>query len=776
MKSPRSQNSDLSIPIELSKFHVVLRNNVYPIECRAGLSMRLLSSKHITRTIIEAEHTIAFETVFTESEDYLFNSVLDKADISADELFAALKAADAFFTSYEVSRKTQLSIDQHINGLGKYVTTWLGLTTKPDYNLTLFKNRTLPYFNVENKEWAKANMSSKGKTDYPVEISNPETAVMIKQSTTNEYDEELKCAQFNNNFAEWGVLPIEAYANMNLIIEKIQTLFKLGLKRQGLSMICRYMLSPQECHIIREPAIWEILDRELVNKHINEIVRYCMFYSMYILRHEETIMFSQVNVKSRVLFKIDQAAKLNSFHLSHIEKSPYIIQLTQDTPLGQCMPMYLSGKRSINTLTEFKRRFNIVTGGAFNGVDFKAYDACITGSILIPCVHKSPLENGFDDVDWNRDRSTKLSHPYMIDTPTTAEDFAFANYLEYYYPSYVSLTDSDFREQVLGAESQQQYETPKDEGDLIYESDTTTIPSNLGGIRTSEAVKKDNVVASPVKLGETENKSQKNATEYNQLADIDVAISTWDHNVFKERVFKLYQEIVNNCKHRGPVYIKEVITIASIKYKIYGPGLPRPMDVFRVPYDFVKMVKKFHVHCVKMFYNGDVTLFRSCVSCLLSGVGESYKWFSCNKVPADVLLKYAQRGFTIILNSKERETISKYVKDNDRWGTMFKMINIEPEKIYCCVTENHPFFRPGLHKCGIRMGLRKFERDNNNLYPNILVVSKPRQVFSYGEVITHDMTKVYPPNVRLINSVLDLIEYGDHDNDATIDVEEVEDE
>jgi hypothetical protein len=181
------------------------------------------------------------------------------------------------------------------------------------------------------------------------------------------------------------------------------------------------------------------------------------------------------------------------------------------------------------------------------------------------------------------------------------------------------------------------------------------------------------------------------------------------------------------------------------------------------------MVKKFHIHAVKMFYDGDVVLFRSCVVCLLSGVGETYKWFSCNKVPADVLLKYAQRGFSVILNSNERSAISNYISGHSRWGPMLEKINMSSNEIYCCVNSRHPFFRPGLYSSGIRMGLRNFERDASNVYPNILVVTTPKQVFSYGEVITHDNKKIYPPNIRLIGAVLDNIEYGD-DIDVIEDV------
>jgi hypothetical protein len=420
----------------------------------------------------------------------------------------------------------------------------------------------------------------------------------------------------------------------------------------------------------------------------------------------------------------------------------------------------------------------------------------------------------------------------MIDTPSE-EDEAFVNYLEYYYPSYVSLTDAEYKIQVLDEDTGSSCQNVGESNNLAHQLDeleyestsaaTATCQVNLGGIKgvraNEEQINKESS-SEPVEFedgdedtnkqsdnkqsdnkqsnnkqsdnkqsdeensdsdpsdeehyenpkknkksgsksvrkltrknklktksdhksvdksvyksvdtdssekpsvlddSKAENKTTRNAIEYNQLADIDISITTKDHTVFKERALQLYNVIYENCKHRGPVHIKEIRTIASVKYKIYGPGISRPMDIFRIPYDPVKMVKKFHVHAVKMFYDGDVTLFRSCVSSLLSGVGENYKWFSCNKVPADVLLKYAQRGITIILNGNERAAVSNYISDNDRWGNVLKVLNL-------------------------------------GLYAAPLVIPQPKYAYPYGEVQTHDKKKIYQPDPRLINAVFDHID------------------
>jgi hypothetical protein len=938
-KNP-SHPVDLNIPVECAKYRIRLLNNIYELCLKSGLTTRMLNGKITSKEINHETKTILIVMNFASDQGYLFNYILDRSDISIDDLTIALEKANDYFSEYEISRQSQNVIEKYILGLGRYERTWSNLTGKPDYNLTRFKSRTLPYFNIECKDWVKANIEAL-KGEYPTEIVKAAVRTeqtKIKTADMSEFDDEKHLISRHNNFLEWNILPIDKYPNIDKLIGQILIFAKLGLVRYAYLMTMRLMISPKECHIVRSPALWKWLKPLMAeNKDLEEMIRYCFSYAMYILRQEETIMFSQVNVKYRVIMTLEEASNLPTFNLSHLERSPYILQLTDGTPLRQTMPFYLSGKRSINSKEEFERRFNIATGGAFTGINLKEIGAAITGSILVPCVQKSPLEIGFEDLDWNFERTQfKVANATMTVPLITPVDWAFFRFLEYYYPSYASLKDADFKTQVLNekapssspvSERTGTVERDVSEPDIVeYEDDgkviedvkartaasgtkyatelafikkgkkkTSTkkkqtmytntgrkIPKKNRKIAASESdedsdhsakhdsdneevvveddsekdeegekevpvtsTKKQLKVIDPPLLDkpsvegttedkptedkptedkpvedkptedkptedkpvddkpvddkpvedkpvedkpvedkpttptedtnpldkDVENKRVRKGVDYNQLSDIDISITTRDNETFRERALQLYERIKANCASRGPVYIKQIETLASVKYKIYGPGIPRPMDIFRIPYDPAKMVKKFHVHAVKMYYDGDVTMFRSCVACLLSGVGECYKWFSCNKVAADVLLKYAQRGMTIILNERERTALSNYITDSDRWGPMFKTLAIKTDDIYCVVTERHPFFRPGLYESGCRKGLRPFERDLSNLYPNTLVVSIPKSTFPYGEVLVKDTKKIYPPNLALINSALEYIE-----NAGLPDTEDFDDE
>lgn len=840
---------------------------------------------------------------------YIFNDLLNNCINSINEVFAFINIGLDTFKKYDISRKVQKRINNYINSLYQYNHIWTNLFSKPDYNLTLYKHRVLPFINSESKEWKKANIDA--INDYPKEIfadSTTEPANIFD----SDFQAEIKFVNKNNNFQEWSILPIDKYPNLDIYLNQLKVLERLNMQPQIINMACKLLLSPKDCHIVGVSRFWKILRPFMENMNLYKIIEYCTNYAMYILKQEETIMFSQVNLKYRVLFQLEEVYDMPSFSKSHIDHSPYVIQLTNDARTSDCIPFYLRGERKLNDYKEFNYRLNLATGGAFKGIDLAYHGMAITGSILIPCVHQSPLEDLFTDNTWTCQRKKALKYPYMVDEPQEDRKkfMKFMRYLEEYYPSYISLTDSDYTEQVLEEShvnfdygktdnlkdskmvqdhinkqcARRQYmkqiiETklnePKEDQEWNVSDDELSIKSadskltddvqpndaKLNDVKSDDTLndavlvnasidtdeeydqhnftdenkneqidmyvdyiitgkndKKKETKKKRTKVNKRKNKRRrhhnKNSSnndqlhvevqvditnlnlnetkvktitetkietntetkdepkledktkidiktiqkiEYNQLADIDVSITTTDPIVFKKRVELLYNAIKFNCQHRGPIYIKEIKTIASTKYKIYGPGLPRPIDVFRIPYDAAKMVKKFHVNAVKMYYDGKISMFRSCITTLLSGVGESYKWFSCNKTPADVLLKYAQRGISIILNSKERVAISNYITDNIRWGKMLKYCGINANQIYTTMNAEHPFFQSGIYGAGIRLGLRKVGTGEQTIHNTTLITPHSNSLTEYGDLKIREVNKWYVPNLALITACLDHV-------------------
>ena len=133
---------------------------------------------------------------------------------------------------------------------------------------------------------------------------------------------------------------------------------------------------------------------------------------------------------------------------------------------------------------------------------------------------------------------------------------------------------------------------------------------------------------------------------------------------------------------------------------------------------------------------------------MLSGVCDSYKWFSCNKVPIDVILKYAQRYASLIVNITERKAIICYMKKSKRWC---KYIS-EDINIFGSMSNKHVFYTPDFLQSGIRYGLNDFKKPFIKFYSRkqpvgIFNVSTPFEV----SLSVKNSTSVFEPTDILID-------------------------
>jgi hypothetical protein len=475
-------------------------------------------------------------------------------------------------------------------------------------------------------------------------------------------------------------------------------------------------------------------------------------------------------------------------HTYHVEVDPYIQQLTGDTYLAQSMPYYLRCKRHIHPVDVFERRLYLATGGALTNIPLSKYNAAVSGSILIPCVTYSELEDDFKRVRFNTTRTVKnqvkfndnLYSPVGVGK-LTEEDKDFMSFLEYLYPSYHSLTDSDYVNNVL----------------------TQVEP------KTRPTVDVDD-----------EKEEREIKPKYNLLSDIDISITIDNYETFEQIALIIGKHIQENCRHIGDVWIQKIYTASSFKYKIYGPGLIRPIDLFRVPYGPNKMVKKFHCPIVRSWYDGansvtddkfkhseeitkfwvdksnelsnlsyeceaheaqsshtesssvsdspdtsydivdeiksqyyiGINMIDSSVFTTLSGVNNNYKWFFNSKPCVEVILKYAQRGYTTICNKNEIIALYEYMKNSPRWKDFVR------DDIDMCgiVSKEHIFFNPCHVNTGIRFKLRQFKKTPIKPYSKKLYVGMVKGLTEYEIDLTiKDNTKVYMPDTNKINQFIE---------------------
>jgi hypothetical protein len=479
--------------------------------------------------------------------------------------------------------------------------------------------------------------------------------------------------------------------------------------------------------------------------------------------------------------------------------------------------------RKFNTIQVFEDRLFLATGGALHNINLSKYGAAISGSILIPCICYNELEEKFINVRFD----TSRSHTDMISSininnnskkglynhlgnmyELNESDKNFMSYLEYYYPSYYSLKDCDYIKKVISENicnlSEKKPAVFKLEKELHN-------PDKL------EEKEKDDDESNKIK--ENEKKDQ-----YNLLSDIDISITCDNYDSFEKLAKKLATEIIKNCRSIGKVWLKKIYTTSTFKFKLYGPGLIRPIDLFRISYGPEKMVKKFHCPIVRSWYDGTNTpsfkidqlnseciIFKnidddlieyesddfvneitfnttntnnsnnrktinmhytgynsllSCVMTTLSGINNNYKWFFNSKPCIEVILKYAQRGYSTVINNKEKEALLLYMKTSDRWNTYIS----DDIDIFGQVSKDHIFFHPCINNTGIRFNLRKFKLMETSIYSKTTHVGLFKSITEYKvnlNIKTNNQLNI--PDLNKFNSFKDYVEENNDDEFSDAD-------
>lgn len=192
------------------------------------------------------------------------------------------------------------------------------------------------------------------------------------------------------------------------------------------------------------------------------------------------------------------------------------------------------------------------------------------------------------------------------------------------------------------------------------------------------------------------------------VSDLDIAVSCAAHESFDLQALAMIDEI--NSDRADPYTWCAVATQSRFKYVMRHPRTHLTVEIFHTTQSHPELVAQFHVAAVRMFYTFDqIYMMRSCAAALITGIGENYNWFSTNKNPIDILLKYAQRGYTTILNHKELQCVQKFLTTSTRWNVI-PAVKTSHSTCMAHITgvynSSSTFFRVDAHASGIRLGLR----------------------------------------------------------------------
>ncbi len=652
---------------------------------------------------------------------------------------------DPMTTSSKISHIVEIWICK----LQKISYAWRKIAEKPDYGFNKFKKRMWPYFTLDSKEWKASVQDSKS---YPNAILGRETPEPASFEMDPFDDEELP-PQYNNNYlsvvASDAALPSE--------LEKlISILDSLGHTKYLFEASLLLILHPTTCHIIMHPRFWELLRAAGLNASDKHILNYAMFYAMFILKHEDTILFTKTS--KRTLLKYEQYSALPDFQ-STMGLNPYVAVLTTQCYVTQCTPWYLMGKREFTTPAEFHNRFRLITGGCLEGLDLKKYNACVAGSILYPCMVKSPLEKNFMGVSWDIPR-------FFWKSELMGDNHEFLHYMEFYYPSYASLKDEDYQKHATApaevvVQEEFHFDIVKTEPHKKQEGETAAEQTKFARREVGDAIPKappmkGQTAAGQTKFARREVEGEQKTRVVNKksplvLTDIDIAVNAKTFKEFILSAFYIFNHVESRCDK--PVYLTKVNSISSFKFAISGPGLIRPIEIFRIYYSHKKMTKKFHMPNVRAYFEGqngrkdpsmeDLYAHRAFITAAKSGINEDYRWFSCNKIPVKTCLKNVQRGITTILNSREIDSAQEYLTHDTQY----------PKMVMGCVNRKHSFFSDPDN--GIRKGLKRFVLTHSRVDATISVEYKPT-LTPYDKILTAvKSSKLLPPSLDIIRAYVD---------------------
>ncbi len=444
----------------------------------------------------------------------------------------------------------------------------------------------------------------------------------------------------------------------------IKHLIDLSLNSTVVMILKATLLSIDYCQLaMRNPFLKSII-------HSFPEVATGIIYAMQILYLEEKAKYIATEWDERYLFNLDQVQGLPVFRKFHWD-NPYLLTTGYHHRLGQqlIIPALWKGRRGVYNTEEVQERIATYTGGIFANLEWThkttGVRTALCGSAIPAIFAKNPLEDGMGDM---------------------------ASYFQEYYPAIQrgvaglpevnnDLSTSGAWEVELSDEEQEHFiieKTPDvSDGEDVDDPADNIVDDPAARMRRRSRrrpVNIDDVVMLPQTADENVEDKEDGPSEatpleqfYDRFTDIDLMIETDDLELF-DQVCESHFEAIRATlpeTQRDKVYMKMFATENKYRYKIYG--LPRSIELFCVN-SIPGVIAKFHLACVRAWWDGEqLHMFPSFVTAAMTGICHELRWTSCNKDLRDIVLKYYQRGFAIMLNRLEIANLIQYTSNNPKW-------------------------------------------------------------------------------------------------------------
>uniref|UniRef100_A0A6C0H245 Uncharacterized protein n=1 Tax=viral metagenome TaxID=1070528 RepID=A0A6C0H245_9ZZZZ len=483
-------------------------------------------------------------------------------------------------------------------------------------------------------------------------------------------------------------------------------------------LLSNMLISKDYCHLVlNNENILDIFIKLAPIIYSEHQTRKIIAYGWISLYLEETIKRSYIDINDRFVFNCNIASKLPvfNFNLNKLKDNPYFPLLINDklyvdlnaygvdvynfTNYSNAQNIdreLLKEKYGVVDLNTFKKRMNVFLSGnknfdIFKHANFK--NIAISGSIIAACL---PSFN-----------------PLIFNTNGNFEAFVDEYYNE---------ADLD-----IMCNQMDKFEYIDTAFELNEALDKATKELSIENISRINSVKTACIFINLNKVNEIINMLKLNCTKdtfndkidenKNKIYNLYVEQKINEHRKyfeediekFKDPKYNSFFEILpidsvkiytRNFNELDDNLIPESVMISeNLKFKYNVTGIKRSFEIFQIKYsNFFSTVHKFHLPCVRAYYdNTNVFILPSCITACMTLTNIEYKYFAGTKDPIEVINKYRRRGFTTILNDKERIKMIKYSHDIEKWRDLYEIKTLSKnntDKLFKPLDLNNKLFKP----------------------------------------------------------------------------------
>lgn len=642
------------------------------------------------------------------------------------------------YYNFDYQNRTQRQLSNYILGI-KESDYW---TLHKNCNITMtnqfmersFQWKEIMTDKIKNNVISKTNefinviekLAKKNKDGYNL-------TPVCKPNTFIDLSDALKCQNKRTYYATID------NNDLDITKEQVSQLFEsLTNKKELYDLFNTLLISKEYCHMVLNN--YKVLSKmkPLINQYM-PLYKYLFGYAWIAFYTEECLFKTKTTKNSRYVFDIRTANLLPFFPFcsNDIYQNPYITFLVSDKVSEiQKNSMALNifqnhNGYGIDSLERFRWKFNLFTTGnpkrnIFDGLEWGNRYA-ISGSIIPAFLSiKSPL---FD----------------LVVNESDPEYKQWLTYFAHYYPdSDIDLMCNDesvfdFMDSIYNVKQLVEKNLSQDNEEIKMEVEpirTTTIIINgqylsekLDEIReyvckpdlTVEQIL-ENISSNEIKeyfYGiYIDNKRKNNRTQRIALKnkpinplyedyfkvlsidDINLKIISFETDSTDTRDCETCFYLNDFRKENKVPKDKNILLLKiseNIKFKFRSDKMLHCIEAFRAKSnDFFSVVARFHLPCVRGYYNGEtVYLTPSCITANMTGINIDYKYFAGVRDPIDILNKYRMRGFGTILNSTEREHMTYYNSNINKWDKMFAVDPKNKNNLYGFKDINNDMFKPG---------------------------------------------------------------------------------